>query len=195
MKKQICLLLFILITISAFAQITFPGLSEAQKQQLLNTKIAMPLPTWIPDGYSVSNIVTKTGKSIKIENKVLIITYGKKLNNGHTIEFKIDAGFDGIGDLPYEGNQAIKSKVGNIYLYYEPFDEDADGKKIKQYGLIMTEWFDIKNLAFDVVFNAQSENEKITGYKKRYMQLPHTTQVSTLTRQRQLCIYLQICTI
>lgn len=56
------------ITMVAFAQsnIVFPGLTEVQKQQLVSTKIPLPLPTWIPDGFSVTSIVTKTGKSIKL---------------------------------------------------------------------------------------------------------------------------------
>ena len=166
MKKQICTLLLFVITTSAFTQTIFPGLSEAQKQKLLSTKIPMPLPTWIPEGYSVTNIITKTGKTIKIENKVLTITYGKKLPNGRMLEFKIDAGFDGIGDLMYEGGERIKSKVGDIWLFYEPFEEDGD-KKIKTYGLIMTEWFDIHNLAFDVVFSADSDNAKLNRTKPK----------------------------
>lgn len=162
MKKQICLLIFISISISALTQnkTIFPGLSEAQKQKLLSTKTSIPLPTWIPEGFSVINIVNKTGKSVKIENKVLTITYGKKLPNGHVLKFKIDTGFDGLGDLPYEGGESIKSKAGDIWLYYEPYDEDMDGKKIKQTGFIQTEWFEVKDLNFHVVF-IQSENESL----------------------------------
>lgn len=167
MKKQFCLLLSFFIMAAAFTQTAFPGLSESQKQQLLSTKIAIPLPSWVPDGYTVTHIVSKTGRQVKIENKVLTITYGKKLANGQSQEFKIDAGFDGLGDLPYEGSTTINSKAGIIYLYYEPNDEGAEGKKIKQYGLIMTEWFEIKKLAFHVVFGSQSENEKLNRTKPK----------------------------
>ena len=156
-----------LVAFAAVAQVTFPGLSDSQKQQLLNTKIAMPLPTWIPEGYTITKIVAKTGRQIKIENKVLTITYLKKAASGQAMEFKVGAGFDGLGDLPYEGSVTIKSKAGTIYLYYEPYDEDGDGKKIKQNGLIMTEWFDVKNLAFDVVFSSQGENEKMNKLKPK----------------------------
>lgn len=167
MKKQICMLLSFFIMAAAFAQTVVPGLSEPQKQQLLNTKIALPLPTWVPEGYTVTHIVTKTGRQVKIENKVLTITYGKKLLNGKKEEFKIDAGFEGLGDLPYEGSTMVKSKVATIYLYYEPYEEDGDNKKIKQYGLIMTEWFYVKNLAFHVVFNPEGDNHKFNKTKSK----------------------------
>ena len=160
MKKIIFALMVSLIIINASAQnsIVFPGLSLAQKQQLLKTKIAVPLPTWIPQGFVVANVVTKTGKSIRIENKILSVTYDKKLDNG-SLQFTIDAGFDGIGSLDYEGTTA-KSKVGNITLYYEPFEDIGDNKKAKQYGLIQTEWFDVNGLSFNVGFSNQSTNEK-----------------------------------
>ena len=167
MRKQIFVLLLLLTCATGFTQTIFPGLSETQKQKLLSTKIPMPLPTWIPEEYSVTNIITKTGKSVKIENKILTITYGKKLPNGRMLEFKIDAGFDGIGDLMYEGGERVKSKVGDIWLFYEPYDEDMDGKKTKVFGLIMTEWIDIKNLAFHVVFSADRENQKLNRTKPK----------------------------
>jgi hypothetical protein len=85
------------------------------------------------------------------------------LANGQKLHFKIDAGFDGIGDLMYEGGESIKSKAGEIWLYYEPYDEDMEGRKTKQHGFIQTEWFDVKGIAFHVVF-IQSENE---GLNKR----------------------------
>ena len=64
--------MFVVITMSSVAQskIAFPGLTEVQKQQLVNTKIPIPLPTWIPDGFAVTRIITNTGKSIKPENKI-----------------------------------------------------------------------------------------------------------------------------
>jgi hypothetical protein len=157
--KKICILLFVFCSFNTFSQTVFPGISEAQKQQLLNTRIPVPLPTWIPEGYVVTNIIAKTGKAIKIQDKVLSITYSKKTAGSKPLEFRIEAGFDGIGDLMYEG-ETVKSKVGNITLCYEPYEEDGEGKKIKQYGFIQTEWFDIKNLAFCVAFGAHTENEK-----------------------------------
>ena len=128
MKKLFLLSMLMLVTAAAFSQIIFPGLSEKQKQQLLNTRIAIPLPTWIPDGFAVTNIVTKTGKSIKLEDKVYTVTYAKKLPNVNSIKFSVEAGFDGLGDLPYEGSETIKSKVGDIYLYYEHNEADMSGK-------------------------------------------------------------------
>lgn len=158
MKKQICLLIFFVITITSFAQTIFPGLSKAQKQQILNTKISVPLPTWIPKGFVVTNVLAKTGKSVKPENKVLTITYNKKLDNG-SLEFEIAAGFEGLGDLPYEDGETIKSNVGSIYLFYEPFEEDMNGKKVKAVGFLMTEWFRINQLAFHVSSDAKSSTK------------------------------------
>jgi|GEM_PF-4063550 len=162
MKKQFLQLLFVSLNFSSFAQskIIFPGITETQKQQLLNTKIHIPLPTWVPDGFAVSKIVTKTGKSIKLEDKIYTVTYTKKLTTGNSLKFSIDAGFEGLGDLPYEDGEAIKSKVGTIYLYYEPFEEDMNGKKVKAFGFIMTEWFRINKLAFHASFNSQNPNDK-----------------------------------
>jgi hypothetical protein len=162
MKKQFLLLLFLAITFSTFAQtkIIFSGITETQKQQLLNTKIAIPLPTWIPDGFAVTKIITKTGKSIKPEDKIYTVTYEKKISSGNSLKFSIDAGFEGLGDLPYEDGEAIKSKVGDIYLYYEPYEEDMNGKKVKAFGFIMTEWFIVNKLSFHAVFNSQNPNDK-----------------------------------
>lgn len=159
MRKQICMLLVFIISTTAFSQTQFPGVSEAQKQKLLSTKIAVPLPTWLPAGFSVTNIVAKTGKSVKIEDKVLTITYGKKLTNGRLLKFKIDAGFDGLGDIPYEGGESVKSKVGNIWLYYEPIGEVDDGRKVQYDGFIQTEWFEIKGLAFHVSFTQSNDDD------------------------------------
>ncbi len=160
MKKIFFLSMLMLVTAAAVSQIIFPGLSEKHKQQLLNTRIAIPLPTWIPDGFAVTNIVTKTRKSIKPEDKIYSVTYEKKLSNGNSLKFSVDAGFDGLGDLPYDGSETIKSKVGNIYLYYEPYEEDMNGKKVKAFGFIMTEWFNINKLAFHLSFNSQNPNDK-----------------------------------
>ena len=169
MKKQFLLVLFVAMIISSFAQsnIVFPGLTETQKQQLLNTKIAIPLPTWIPGGFALTKIVTKTGKSIKLENKIYTVTYTKKLSNSNSLKFSIDAGFEGLGDLPYDGSETIKSKVGDIYLYYEPFEEDMNGKKVKAVGFIMTEWFIINKLSFHVSFNSQNPNDKPDNTKPK----------------------------
>lgn len=169
MKKIFCLILFIEITISSFAQsnIVFPGLTETQKQQLINTKITIPLPTWIPEGFAVTKIVTKTGKSIKLEDKIYTVTYTKNLTKGNSLKFSIDAGFEGLGDLPYEDGEEIKSKVGNIYLYYEPFEEDMNGKKVKAVGFIMTEWFIVNKLSFHAFFHSQNPNDKPDTTKPR----------------------------
>ena len=169
MKKILSPLLLAAITFSVFSQnkITFPGITETQMQQLLNTKIAIPLPTWIPDGFAVTKIVTKTGKSIKLEDNIYTVIYTKKLSKSNSLKFSIDAGFEGLGDLPYEDGEAIKSKIGNIYLYYEPYEEDMNGKKVKAFGFIMTEWFRINKLAFHASFNSQNPNDKPDNTKPK----------------------------
>ena len=161
--------MFITSSMLSFAQsnIIFPGLTEVQKQKLQSTKIAIPLPTWIPDGFAVTKIVTKTGKLIKLEDKIYTVTYGKKLPNSNSLQFSIDAGFEGLGDLPYEDGELIKSKVGNIYLFYEPYEEDMNGKKIKVFGFIMTEWFRVNKLAFHASFNSQNPNDKPDNTKPK----------------------------
>ena len=126
----------------------------------MSPPIVVILPAWIPEGFAVTKIVTKTGKSIKLEDKIYTVTYTKKLSNSNSLKFSIDAGFEGLGDLPYEDGEEIKSKVGNIYLFYEPYEEDMNGKKEKAFGFIMTEWFNINKLAFHASFNSQNPNDK-----------------------------------
>lgn len=169
MKKQCLLQLFVAITFSAISQtkIIFPGITETQKQQLLHTKIAIPLPTWIPDGFAVSKIVTKTGKALKLEDKIYTVTYEKKISSANSLKFSIDAGFEGLGDLPYEDGEAIKSNVGTIYLYYEPYEEDMNGKKVKAFGFIMTEWFIIHKLSFHMSFNSNKPDNKPDNTKPK----------------------------
>ena len=153
------------ICISAQNKIIFPGISPTHKQKILNTKIPFPLPTWLPEGFKVTHVITKTGKSIRIDNKVLSVTYAKKLSKG-TLEFVIEAGFDGIGSMDYEGEK-IETKVGDIYLYYEPYEDIGEGKKARQWGMIRTEWFDVKELAFYVGFSQQSTNESVNKTKPK----------------------------
>jgi hypothetical protein len=166
MRKELCLLLLLITSVTAFSQNRFPGLSGSQKQKLLSTKTPVPLPTWLPAGFGVTNIITKTGKQVKIEDKVLTITYGKKLANGRLLKFKIDAGFDGLGDLPYQGGEAVKSKIGNIWWYYEPIEETDEGRKVKYVGFIQTEWFEVKGLAFHVSFIQSDDDDQNTRLPK-----------------------------
>ncbi len=79
--------------------------------------------------------------------------------------FKIDAGFDGIGDLMFDGGERIKSKVGDIWLYYEPLEEGMNGRKVKVLGFIQTEWFEVNKIAFHAVFS-QTEKEALQKLPK-----------------------------
>ncbi len=50
--------------------------------------------------------------------------------------------------------------MGDIYLYYEPYEEEMNGKQVKAFGFIMTEWFSVNKLAFHAYFNSQNPNDK-----------------------------------
>jgi len=155
MKRTLSALLLIsVVSIAAFAQkagmgqatpaaTNFPGVSAAQLKQLQAAKrvTALPLPTWIPSGFTLEKVDAKLGTRTKIEDRYLAIVYSKKLANGKKQRFGFEAGFDGIGDLMYDGAKTIPSAFGKIYLLYEPNDPDEAGKKLKNY--VMTEWFTV----------------------------------------------------
>jgi hypothetical protein len=125
----------------------FPGFTTQQMQQLFKAKkyYPIPLPTWIPAGFKVEEILTLVGPKIKQEDKVLNITYSKKIANGKKQAFTIEAGIDGIGDLPYEHTHIVKTALEEVYLCYEPID-DAGVKPIKKY--VRTQWFDCDGTAY-----------------------------------------------
>ena len=149
MKKLICLAF--LITVSAslgLAQASrFPGVSDFQSQQLDQAKkiTPIPLPTWIPAGFRVEKIQIKLGSMVSLENKELVIIYSRKLATGKVQRFSFEAGFDGIGGLPYDSTKIIPSAVGKIDLMYEPQDLDGAGK-LKNFA--MTDWFNVGKTAF-----------------------------------------------
>ena len=146
----------------------FPGINRGQMEQLLwakdqycipsdmdpkeklqlekstNGKCGIPLPTWLPEGFAVEEVNTNLGKGINSDNMELSLIYSRKMNNGKTQMFIIDAGFE-FGDLPYRDPIVVTSSVGQINLFYEPVDdsitEDSTqwGKKTKDYAI--TDWF------------------------------------------------------
>jgi hypothetical protein len=132
--------------IAAAAQSNFPGLSPAAKKQLATAKrsVAFALPTWVPAGFTLSQVVAKVGAKVKLENKQLIFVYTRELANGRMQRFAFEAGFDGIGDLMYDGPRTLRTPIGKVHLYYQPKDEE--GKKIADFA--MTEWFDVRGTAF-----------------------------------------------
>lgn len=157
--KYIIILLGLFINNAVKAQ-NFSGLTDLQKAKILKTKVAIPLPTWLPEGFTASTVITRTAKVIPIQDRILSVTYTRKLLRGKVEQFTIEAGFDGIGDMAYENGIIINSGAGKIELYYEPMEEIEGGKKQKVKGLVQTEWFDVKNLAFHVVFSLEPNEEK-----------------------------------
>lgn len=147
---------FILLALSlcvahAFGQTgedRFPGLSPAHLKQLREAKrsVQFPLPTWLPAGFKAEKVEMKLGPRVPIDEKVLTVIYSKKLPNGKVQRFAIEAGFDGLGGLPYDVTNAISSPVGKIDLMYEPKDLDNEAAKLKNFA--MTEWFRVGRTDF-----------------------------------------------
>jgi hypothetical protein len=119
----------------------FPGISVAQHKALAAAKrsLAFPLPTWVPDGFLVEDIRLKVGPRVKTEDKEFIVVYSRRLASGKIQRFSIEAGFDGLGDLPYEDRTRVRTPVGSIWLVYDPRDDD--GQRTNDFA--MTEWFKV----------------------------------------------------
>jgi hypothetical protein len=147
MKKFLLALTLTLFTCAAgLAQTSFPGLTAQTKKELATTKrsVAFALPTWLPAGFTLSQVHSVVGKKVKIEDKQLILVYSRELSNGKLQRFAFEAGFDGIGDHMYEGARILRTPIGKMQLFYQPKDED--GKKIAD--LAITEWFEVRGTAF-----------------------------------------------
>lgn len=131
---------------SSQAAAAFPGLTPETKRELASAKRSVPfaLPTWLPAGFSIERVHAKVGSRVKIEDKQLVIIYSRKLSDGRLQRFAIEAGFDGLGDLMYDGARRLKTSVGTVYLVYQPKDED--GTKLTDFA--MTEWFNVGKTAF-----------------------------------------------
>ena len=143
-KLLIVTFLFLLTAIPSQAQtIDFPGLSPAQGKQLMTAKryTPVPLPTWLPAGFTVEKIQMKLGPRVEIQYRELVIIYSRKLPNGKVQRFSLEAGFDGIGGLPYDVTHTLATPVGPVELMYEPADLEDRSKKIKNFAI--TEWFNV----------------------------------------------------
>ena len=124
------------MTVSAsIAGAQFPGLSPAVKRQLATAKrsTSIALPTWVPAGFTVKRVHMVLGPKVPIQDRQLIIVYSRNLPNGRLQRFAFEAGFDGLGDLMYEGGKQLRTPVGNVWLYYQPKDED--GKKQMHFAM------------------------------------------------------------
>ncbi len=129
--------------------VKFPGIAPMQMETLKSAKqiTPIPLPSWLPPGFRVEKVKTRLGSMVAIEDQELVIIYSRKLPDGKTQRFAIEAGFDGLGDLMYEKRKTIRTPIGRVYLVYQPKDED--GKVQKDFA--MTEWFDIAGTAFHYI--------------------------------------------
>jgi hypothetical protein len=134
----------------------FPGFTKPQMQQMLAAKeqncipadmdagelatttggkCAIPLPTWLPDGFVVERINARLGKNLKVDSMAMSIVYSKKTDGGKKQTFMIEARFE-FGDMLYSEQTFVTSALGKVYLYYEPIDDTLGsdstrwGKKI-----------------------------------------------------------------
>lgn len=140
------------------ATVQFPGVTTRQLQQLRTAKQTTPivLPTWIPAGFKLAKIDMKLDRRVPIYDRYLKITYERGLSGGITQRFFLEAGFDGLGGLPYDATKSLKTQVGTIDLMYQPNDED--GNKIKNYAI--TEWFNVGRTAFHYVETYEEEPDQ-----------------------------------
>lgn len=131
------------------ARAKFPGISEMHMTMLLEAKkvTPIPLPTWIPAGFTVEEVKLRLGSSVEIQDRVLTVLYSNKMTDGGVQRFAIEAGFDGLGDLMYEPTKTLKTGVGEVILIYEPKDEDGNIEK----GYVMTEWFKVGRTDFHYI--------------------------------------------
>ena len=126
----------------------FPGVDTAHMEQMIAAKrvMSIALPTWVPAGFKIEEIKARIGRAVSLEDREFVIIYSRTLQDGKTQRFALEAGFDGLGGLPYDVTKTLRSPVGMIDLMYEPKDYDEDGKpgkKIDNY--VYTEWFKVGN--------------------------------------------------
>lgn len=129
----------------------YPGIERSDMEQLIAAKqvMSVALPKWLPAGFKLESIKSRLGRGVAIEDREFVIIYSRKLASGKIQRFALEAGFDGLGDLMYDGAKTLVTPLGKIYLYYEPKDADQDGKKLKNYA--MTEWFNVGKTAFHYI--------------------------------------------
>jgi len=129
----------------------FPGIARPDMEQLVAAKqvMSVALPKWLPAGFKLEKITSRLGRGVAIEDREFVIIYSRKVAGEKTQRFALEAGFDGLGDLMYDGAKTLATPLGKIYLLYEPKDPDQDGKKLKNY--VMTEWFSVGKTAFHYI--------------------------------------------
>jgi len=123
----------------------FPGVSTAQMEQIIAAKrvMSIALPTWVPAGFKVEEIKARIGRAVALEDREFVVIYSRTLPSGKTQRFALEAGFDGLGGLPYDATKTLRSPVGQIDLMYEPKDLDDESKTLQNW--VYTEWFKVGN--------------------------------------------------
>lgn len=138
----------------------FPGVPKANMEEMIAAKRVMQiaLPTWVPAGFKIEDIKSRIGRGVAIEDREFVIIYSRSLQNGKIQRFAFEAGFDGLGGLPYDVTKVIPSAVGKIDLMYEPKDLDDESKNLKFY--VYTEWYQVGKTAFHYIGYYGSANEE-----------------------------------
>lgn len=138
----------------------FPGVPKANMEEMIAAKRVMQiaLPTWVPAGFKIEDIKSRIGRGVAIEDREFVIIYSRTLQNGKIQRFALEAGFDGLGGLPYDVTKVIPSAVGKIDLMYEPKDLDDESKNLKFY--VYTEWYQVGKTAFHYIGYYGSANEE-----------------------------------
>ena len=122
----------------------FPTIPEPYMEAMVAAKrvMSIALPTWLPAGFKFEKLQARIGRAVALEDREFVVIYSRT-QGGKTQRFALEAGFDGLGGLPYDNPKIIRSAVGEIDLYYEPKDLDDDAKVLKNY--VYTEWFKVRN--------------------------------------------------
>lgn len=124
----------------------FPGVTPEARKELNAARLSLvfALPSWVPAGFAVTTVESKLGPKVKTEDRQFVVVYSRQLPGGKKQRFALEAGFDGLGDLMYDGARKLVTPIGPLYLVYQPKDED--GKKLLDFA--MTEWFSVGRTAF-----------------------------------------------
>ena len=121
----------------------FPTVPEPYMEAMVAAKrvMSIALPTWLPAGFKFEKLQSRIGRAVALEDREFVVIYSRT-QGGKTQRFALEAGFDGLGGLPYDDPKIIQSAVGPIDLYYEPKDLDYEVKTLKNY--VYTEWFKVR---------------------------------------------------
>ncbi|MEO5857619.1 MAG: hypothetical protein ABIR33_01590 [Pyrinomonadaceae bacterium] len=122
----------------------FPTVPQPYVEAMITAKrvMSIALPTWLPDGFKFEKLKSRIGRAVALEDREFVVIYSRT-QGGKTQRFALEAGFDGLGGLPYDNPKIVRSAVGQIDLYYEPKDLDDEAKTLKNY--VYTEWFKVRS--------------------------------------------------